>query len=39
MERQPRSPGGLGGLTGGGFSGGGTEKRNYEPTRVFVSII
>ena len=31
--------GGLGGLAGGGLSGGGTEKRNFEPPRVFVSII
>ncbi len=34
-----QGPGGLGGLAGGGASGGGTQKRNYEPPRVFVSII
>ena len=34
-----QGPGGLGGLTGGGASGGGTEKREFEPERVYVCII
>ena len=34
-----QGPGGLGGLTGGGASGGVTEKREFEPERVYVCII
>ena len=34
-----QGPGGLGGLAGGGASGGGTEKREFEPERVYVCII
>ena len=39
MERQAQGPGGLGGLAGGGLSGGGTQKRDFEPERVYVCII
>ena len=31
--------GGLGGLAGGGLSSGGTQKRDFEPERVYVCII
>jgi hypothetical protein len=34
-----QGPGGLGGITGGGASSGGTEKREFEPERVYVCII
>ena len=34
-----QGPGGLGALPGGGASGGGTEKREFEPERVYVCII
>jgi hypothetical protein len=34
-----QGPGGFAGLAGGGLSGGGTEKREFEPERVYVCII
>ena len=34
-----QGPGGLGGREGGGSSSGGTQKRGFEPPRVFVCII